>query len=477
MINITYRNAKTIVLTKRMLMNYRFVIPSILLFLIIGCSRGPVESSFSRKDGEHTLSTLDNSYESSTNLSHLLLLENFEMGKKSHYEAGDVPFELGPWRLDNALIELQIPTNHVIRVQKKGMVSMLFDVAINKTSAISIKHGVYGADGRSTWQLWVSKNGGDTYQQIGHTITSEKNDFSTAVFPLDLTGSLRFEIRKVSGGNNRILFDDFAITTYRPLLDPHKRHPEDDSHMLLGNPNHSESSILFPNKYLMDKKYYMVSYNSSAHIPNWVSWHLDATNLGVCKRKGNFIADSTLPVSWNTLSSASYSGSGFDRGHSCPSADRTSADDANSSTFLMTNIFPQSPRNNRKTWAKFEDYLRQQVRAGNEAYVIMGSYGKGGTGDKGYRTSIVKDGIHITVPSRIWKVAVVIPNGINDLKRINVGTRVIAIDAPNDLSVDTDWRSYLTSVKSIEDSTGYNIMSNVHPSIQAILEAKVDDQF
>ncbi|WP_255412675.1 DNA/RNA non-specific endonuclease [Chitinophaga sp. S165] len=39
----------------------------------------------------------------------------------------------------------------------------------------------------------------------------------------------------------------------------------------------------------------------------------------------------------------------MDRGHNCPSADRTSTT-ANSSTFLMTNMIPQAPQNNQQTW-------------------------------------------------------------------------------------------------------------------------------
>ena len=50
-----------------------------------------------------------------------------------------------------------------------------------------------------------------------------------------------------------------------------------------------------------------------------------------------------------SVSSTSYSGSGFDRGHNCPSADRTGSVADNTATFLISNMMPQAPRNNQQT--------------------------------------------------------------------------------------------------------------------------------
>jgi endonuclease G len=138
----------------------------------------------------------------------------------------------------------------------------------------------------------------------------------------------------------------------------------------------------------------------------------------------------------------------------------------------MTNMIPQAPNNNRVTWENFESYLRSLVQEGYEVYIVMGSYGTGGTGSNGYATTIANG--HVTVPSYIWKVAVVLPNGDNDLSRINTNTRVIAIDTPNTNSVNSDWRKYLVSVDDIEKATGYDLLSNVPKSIQDVIEARVD---
>lgn len=91
----------------------------------------------------------------------------------------------------------------------------------------------------------------------------------------------------------------------------------------------------------------------------------------------------TLPDGWYRVTTSAYTGSGFDRGHKVPSADRPRTVEDNSATFLVTSIIPQAPKNNQDTWGNLEEYSRCLVDQGNEVYVIMGIYSKGGTGDKG----------------------------------------------------------------------------------------------
>jgi endonuclease G len=119
-----------------------------------------------------------------------------------------------------------------------------------------------------------------------------------------------------------------------------------------------------------------------------------------------------------------------------------------------------------------ENYARTLVGDGNELYLICGSYGRGGTGSKGYATTLA--GGKITVPAHCWKVLVVLPSGTNDLARITTKTRVIAIDTPNDNSLSTSWGSYRTSVDAIEAATGYDLLSALPTNTQKTLEASRD---
>jgi endonuclease G len=407
-----------------------------------------------------------------------LLTENFESGSKTAYTSGSVTLSSGSWTLDDALLgtlatDLKNGTTSV-RIRNTGTVTSNFNITGGTgTVTISIKHGTFGSDGSSDWQLWTSSNSGSTWQQQGNTI-STSGSLQTATFSFTATSSLRVAIRKISGGSNRINIDDISIT-----LDggggPTPPTTGDNDNMLLGNPSNALASISSENNYLMAKTYYALSYSRSRGTPNWVSWHIQSSDLGSISRSNDFRADNTLPSGWYQVQNSSYSGSGFDRGHNCPSGDRTATADANSATFLMSNMIPQAPNNNQKAWANLENYTRSLVNDGSEVYVIMGAYGKGGSGSLGGTTTTIDNG-NVTVPSNVWKVIVVLPDGNGDLNRVSGNTRVIAVNTPNKNDISTDWTQYKTSVRSIESATGYNLLSSLRATLQDSLEIKIDNQ-
>lgn len=240
----------------------------------------------------------------------------------------------------------------------------------------------------------------------------------------------------------------------------------------MGNPSGAIADPYYYWNYLMVKTQYTLSYHRNRGTPNWVSWHLDNTWLGSAARQDDFRADASLPSGWYRPGSTSYSGSGFDRGHNCPSADRTYSVSDNSATFLMSNMIPQAPTNNQQTWANLENYCRKLVSQGYELYVIMGQYGTGGTGSAGTKNTI--DAGRITVPNRIWKVILVLPKGTGDVSRVTTSTRVIAVNTPNINTISSSWGSYRTTVDAIESATGYNILSAISSSIQSTIESRVD---
>jgi endonuclease G, mitochondrial len=242
-------------------------------------------------------------------------------------------------------------------------------------------------------------------------------------------------------------------------------------HLTMGNPSSAGTSY---SNLLLNKSQYAVSYNCYRGTPNWVSWQLNPSWLGSTPRQDDFRADTTLPSGCYRVSGTDYSGSGFDRGHMAPSADRTNTIANNSATFLMTNMIPQAPDNNQGIWANLESYCRDLVvNQGKELYIISGSYGTGGTGSNGTKTTIANG--NVTVPARTWKVIVVLNRPNSGASSVTTSTRVIAVNIPNTQGVRyANWRDYRVSVDSIEVNTGYNLLSNVSSSVQSTIEARVD---
>ncbi|HSI90858.1 MAG TPA: DNA/RNA non-specific endonuclease [Adhaeribacter sp.] len=409
--------------------------------------------------------------------------EDFESSSKTAYALGTVVLNSGTWLLDDALIGNSSSDrkngNQAIRMRNTGKLTMNF-ASLTGAATVTVKHAKYGTDADSDWELWVSHNG-DAFVKAGRTVTTASTTLDTVNFILNLTGAVQFEIRKVSGGTARINFDDFSFNGYgvpggtgqNPGNGNNDPDPSDGTHLAFGNPSNATTSTADPANYLMEKPQYSLSYNRDRGTANWVSWYVNSTWIGSAPRQDDFRADGTLPAGWYQVSHTAYTGSGFDRGHNCPSADRTNTIANNSGTFLMTNMIPQAPVNNQQTWANLENYTRTLINQGHEVYVIMGCYGTGGTGSKGFATTLNNG--NVTVPARIWKVIVVLPNGTKDVSRVTGSTRVIAIDTPNENIISSAWGNFRTSVDAIETATGYDLLSNLPASVQASLEAQVDN--
>ncbi len=208
-----------------------------------------------------------------------------------------------------------------------------------------------------------------------------------------------------------------------------------------------------------------MSYNGGAGGPNWVAWHVQASDLGNMRR-GTFRPDPLLPADLQ-IRPNDYRGSGYDRGHVCPSGDRTDTRENNDATFVMSNMLPQAAALNQHVWAKLEDYARSLVRRGNELYTIAGGVGSAGRIGGG----------KVNVPVSCWKIILVLPQGDNDLARIDARTRVITVLMPNQDTPEVSgarWAKYLTSVAALEKQTGYDFLSALPDDIERALEAKTD---
>ncbi len=586
-----------------------------------------------------------------------IIKEDFETGSKGAYAAANVTLSTGVWNLSDALIGNTTADvrngNAAVRVRNSGKITMLFDIT-SGAKTVTIQHAKYGTDASTTWQLWYSTDYGNNWLQTGSTVTTSAKLFETASFTLNITGLIRFEIRKTDGASARVNIDDISITTYggsntnptpiigsitpssdtvgagdlnltvtgsnfiasstvtwnaknlattyvsatelqaivpavnligagtvrvgvytpnggysstvdftiKPGLNgyvPAIRYispqictygraaftlavtgsnispnsivkwndvplattylsgtqlqaqvtaglvanvgtanvsiytpppaggtsssrvftintgplPSTNIHLTMGNPSSAVHDTNYSANYLVERGQYCMSYNRDRNLCNWISWELDTTWYGTAAR-GDFLTDNTLPAGWPRVSTNDYSGSGFNRGHMCPSADRTRSVADNDTVFLMSNIIPQTGPQNGGPWGSFEVACRDLTLLGNKVYIYCGVYGEGGVGEFGYATTIASG--KIAVPSKTWKVAMVLPMGTDDLSRVTSSTRCIAVILENNQGPFNDWKTYKVSVDSVEVLTGYDFFSNVPLATQAAIESVVDSQ-
>lgn len=120
---------------------------------------------------------------------------------------------------------------------------------------------------------------------------------------------------------------------------------------------------------------YTFLYRPACKVSQWVAYKLTRSDVaGGAGRSDMFAVDPRLErYGWSSATHADYRGSGYDRGHLLPSADRTDSEAANRATFLYSNMAPQQPRLNRGAWKVLEERLRGLTAEYDTLYVVVGT--------------------------------------------------------------------------------------------------------
>ncbi|HOI29010.1 MAG TPA: DNA/RNA non-specific endonuclease [Melioribacteraceae bacterium] len=217
--------------------------------------------------------------------------------------------------------------------------------------------------------------------------------------------------------------------------------------------------------FIIIRQQYVLSYNPVRNVPNWVSWNLDSSWFGDASRyKGSFIADTTLPDSFYRVRHSDYTGSGYDRGHMVRSEERTRNDEDNKSTFILSSVLPQRPDLNRGVWLDLEYFCEDLCKnEKKKLFIIAGGI---------FRSeNRIKE--KIAVPDSCFKIIVVLNEG-ESVESVTDTTSVIAVVMPNVNGIrSVPWSNYVTTIRRIESSTGYDFLSNVSRSVQEIIEKRI----
>lgn len=226
-------------------------------------------------------------------------------------------------------------------------------------------------------------------------------------------------------------------------------------HLALGLPDGSGVGQL--THWLLVRPQFVSSYDTNRKTPNWSAWKLEATDFGPATRATTFKTDPTLPGGTPQARDDDYRLSGFDRGHLCPSADRTFTDADNDATFFLTNVVPQTHASNAGPWLDLEDESRQLANQGKQLIIIAGPI---------FSANPPTIGTGVQVPASMFKVAAVLEGG--------VVTKVYAAIIPNAAVLSGSWRQWQVTARTVEQQTGLDFLSDLSRESQDVLENRVD---
>lgn len=150
-------------------------------------------------------------------------------------------------------------------------------------------------------------------------------------------------------------------------------------------------------------------FSVSRRCPVWVAAPLHGCYRGDSGRSGGYTFDPALPVDIQPSLKRSYGE--YTRGHLLASADRTLSAEANRSTFMPTNIAPQTQAGFNAAggaWNNLEAFVEDQV-CPDTLYVVTGclfdDYDDPVAGEVAARTTVNRnDGEAVAVPTAYYKV-------------------------------------------------------------------------
>ena len=207
---------------------------------------------------------------------------------------------------------------------------------------------------------------------------------------------------------------------------------------------------------------YTLCYDTACRQAGWVAYVLTRRDVRTkgAKRRNAFRCDpEVLARGWPSATDRDYAGSGFDRGHLLPSADRDGTARENGATFYLSNVSPQRPGLNRRMWRLLEEQVRRWADRYDSLYIVTGGELRG---------SLPSIGAGVAVPERYYKAL---------LTRSAGGWHAVGFLIPNADDPPGRFPDYAMSVDELEAELDMDFFPALPHEIERVTEARFEPEF
>lgn len=205
---------------------------------------------------------------------------------------------------------------------------------------------------------------------------------------------------------------------------------------------------------------YSLEWDCAKRANRWTCYEMYPSNsVSNVKRSDNFREDPDIPTQYQTTL-ADYSGSGYSRGHLCPSSDRLCSREQNSQTFFLSNMQPQIQAHNGGVWNKLEIRVRDEWNRDSKRdtlYVV-----KAATIDDANILTHTSRGL--IVPKYFYMALLSVKDGVY---------RALGIWSPHANGSTTEF----ITIDELEKRTGIDFFCNLPDDIENKVEATYDASY
>lgn len=208
---------------------------------------------------------------------------------------------------------------------------------------------------------------------------------------------------------------------------------------------------------VLDRGEFVIGWSDSLRHPAWVAYHVPKEARFEVGKRPSFRKDHDVKSS---PAAADYERTGYDRGHMAPNRAISSrfGPDSQASTFLMTNISPQTPALNRGPWRELEQRIADLwTQRWGEIWVICGAIS--GKNPQSHETLAGK---RIDVPESFWMLITA---------QTEDGVRALALVLPQTVGYDDFPTHRIVTIDELERLSGFDLLPEMPSYLQNALEA------
>jgi endonuclease G len=203
---------------------------------------------------------------------------------------------------------------------------------------------------------------------------------------------------------------------------------------------------------------FLVAYDEQRENPAWAAYKIPGERkYGPLPRPSRFSTDNRTKA---RVTHDNYTRTGYDRGHMVPNlaiASRFGVE-AQTETFLMSNIAPQKPALNQGPWRLLEETIAETTaRVCTEIWVIVGPIYEGPGGKLRNGTAIPKAFFMVIADETAQ------------------GPRLQAFIMPQTTTRGANFRNYRTTVHDVQAKTGLDFFWDLPDPLENKLEAEMAD--
>ena len=208
---------------------------------------------------------------------------------------------------------------------------------------------------------------------------------------------------------------------------------------------------------------FALEYDITKKHSKWVAWRLHEGDFGDQSRTNAWRQDDRIPAQYRAV--AGDFPSGYDRGHMCPSGERTKSKEINQQTFYYSNMSPQRASLNQGVWNQLEMFERDWAQnRGDTLYICAGGAITNGQPIIGYENGLA-------IPKYNFKV-ILRKRGADTYHAIGFWFENKDYPARTKAYFLENLNTFIKSVDEIEALTGLDFFHIVPAAIQNMVEAQ-----